>query len=145
MKKAINKGYTLTVVSWENDGDNYNTKSKTVQTKEEAKVWYDLMQLCKSKNNQPKNIITLGNTYGGFNEKEKEVAINFLKEHYKILLPNDDIEQNRDDDYEDQLIYWFTDLAGQLLGYGEDYACRVMESCTITYSPEDIYVEEIKF
>jgi hypothetical protein len=38
MKKIINKGYTLTVVSWENDADNYKTISKTVQTKEESKV-----------------------------------------------------------------------------------------------------------
>jgi hypothetical protein len=34
----INKGYTLTVTSWENDVDHYNTKSKTVATIEEAKL-----------------------------------------------------------------------------------------------------------
>ena len=42
----IKKGYTLTVTSWENDGDYYNTKSKTVETLEEAKVWWNMMQLC---------------------------------------------------------------------------------------------------
>jgi hypothetical protein len=35
----IKKGYTLTVTSWENDGDYYNTKSKTVETLEE---WREL-------------------------------------------------------------------------------------------------------
>jgi hypothetical protein len=138
--KQIQKGYTITVTSWENDGDNYNTKSKVVQTKEEAKVWYDMMQLCTSKNNQPKDVVKLGNSYGGFDKKQEEVAINFIKEHHKILLPNDNIEEHEED-----LKYWFCDLAGELLGHGEDYYCRVMAECVITYSPEDIYVEKINF
>ena len=140
MKKVISKGYTLTVVSWENDLDNYKTKSKTVQTKEEAKVWWDMMQLCKSKNNQPKGVIKLGNSYGGFNKEQEEVAKNFIKEHHKILIPGDNIEEN-----EENLSNWFCELAGELLGYEDEYSCRVMESCTVTYSPEDIYLEEISF
>ena len=36
MVKVVNKGYTLSVTSWENDGDNYKTESKTFDTKEEA-------------------------------------------------------------------------------------------------------------
>jgi len=134
----INKGYTLTVTSWENDADNYKTISKTVQTLEEAKVWFEMMQLCKSKNNQPKDVIMLGNTYGGFNTKQEEVAKDFIKEYHKILLPDDNIEDN-----EDNLADWFCDLAGELLGYGEDYACRVMESCVVTYSPIDVIPEII--
>lgn len=140
MKKVINKGYTLTVTSWENDADNYKTISKTVDTKEEAKVWYDMMQLCKSENNLPKNVIKLGNTYNGFNKEQEEVAKNFMKEYHKVLIPNDDIEEN-----EENLVDWFCGLAGDLLGYSENYACRVMESCIVTYSPEDIYLEEINF
>jgi hypothetical protein len=136
----INKGYTLTVKSWENDADNPQTKSKTVATIEEAKVWWDMMQLCKSKNNQPKGVVMLGNSYDGFTSKQKEVAIDFIKEHHKILLPDDDIESN-----EDNLADWFCDLAGELLGHGEDYACRVMESCVVTYSPVDVIPEIIKF
>jgi hypothetical protein len=134
----INKGYTLTVTSWENDADHYNTKSKTVATLEEAKVWYEMMQLCKSKNNQPAGVVKLGNTYGGFNNEQKEVVKDFMKRHHKILVPGDDIEAN-----EDNLTDWFCDLAGELLGYGEDYACRVMESCVVTYSPVDVIPEII--
>lgn len=44
---------------------------------------------------------------------------------------------------EDNLTDWFCDLAGELLGYGEDYACRVMESCVVTYSPVDVTPEII--
>ena len=137
---SIKKGYTLTVVSWENDADNYNTKSKTVATKEEAKVWYDMMQLCQSKDNKPKGVIKLGNSYEKFNTEQEEVAKEFLKTHHKILLPEDDIESN-----EDNLIDWFCDLAGELLGNSENYRCRVMESCTVTYSPVDVTPEIITF
>jgi len=139
MKKVINKGYTLTVNSWENDGDAPQTKSKTVDTLEEAKVWYEMMQLCESQHNQPNDVIKLGNTYGGFDAEQEEVAKNFLKENHKILLPKDNIEEN-----EDNLVDWFRDLAADLLGYGEDYDCRVMESCIVTYSNEDVFLEEIK-
>lgn len=140
MKKVINKGYTLTVVSWENDGDHYATNSKTVETLEEAKVWWDMMQLCDSKNNQPNGIVKLGNSYDGFTPQQEEVAVDFIMKHHKTLLPDDNIEED-----EDGLVYLFSDLAGELLGYSEYYACRVMESCSVTYSAEDIYLEEINF
>ena len=99
----INKGYTLTVTSYENDGDYPNTESKTLATLEEAKVWNEMMQLCKS------NI--LGNTYDDFNNKQKKIAKEFIKKHHKILLPDNDIESN-----EDNLVDWFCDLASELLG-----------------------------
>ena len=140
MKKIINKGYTLTVTSWENDGDNYNTKSITVATKEEAKVWWDMMQLCKDDSNEAKGVIKLGNSYDGFDEEQEEVAKNFLKEHHKILLPDNNIEEHEDD-----LVDWFCSLASELLGDSEYYSCRVMELCVITYSPKDVYLEEINF
>lgn len=135
--KVVNKGYTLTVVSWKNDGDDYNTQSKTVKTIKEAKVWWDMMLLCKDGCN---NKISLGNSYDGFSKKQEEIAKDFLKENYKILLPNDNIKENEDD-----LVDWFCDLASELLGSSENYMCRVMESCVITYSSEDIYLEKIEF
>jgi len=141
-RRMIKKGYTLTVRSWENDADNYNTISKTVDTIEEARVWWEMMQLCRSKNVRgiDKGKVYLGNSYNGFSSEQEEVAINFLKENHNILLPNDDIEDN-----EDNLVDWFKSLAGELLGYSEYYSCRVMESCLVTYSPIDIIPEVIKF
>mgnify|MGYP005614101981 CR=1 FL=1 len=139
MKKVVNKGYTLTVVAWENDADNYNTKSKTVATKEEAKVWFDMMQLCESENNQPKGVIKLGNS-SDLSPEQEEIAKNFIKQHHQILVPQDNIEEN-----EDNLVDWFCSLAGGLLGHSEWYTCRVMASVTITYSPEDVFVEEVNF
>lgn len=136
MIKVVNKGYTIKVVSWENDGDNYNTKTITVDTKEEAKAYYNLMKICRSKN-QHKNCV--GNTYDGFSEKDEKIIIRCLKEN-PLVLKGEDIEHV--EDY--QLIDWFSDVCYNLMG-GSEYSCRVMESCTVTYSPEDIYLEEIKF
>lgn len=140
-KLIVKKGYTLTVTSWENDGDASQTLSKTVETKEEAQVWYEMMQLCKSQNNQPKGVIKLGNSYDGLDYQQKEVAIEFLKKYHKILIPNENINDIDDED----LVDIFCDLAGELLGYGENYACRVMESCMVTYSPEDVFLDEVIF
>ncbi len=135
----INKGYTITVVSWENDGDNSNTKSITVDTREKAKAYYDMMQLCKSKNNPGKGKIGLGNS-SEFSVKQVEVIADFLKAN-PILLEGDDVT-NAD---ESQLVDWFCDLAYELLGGSEYYVCRVMESCDVSYSNKDIETEKVTF
>jgi hypothetical protein len=138
MKKIVNKGYTITVTSWEtNNYERFMTKSKTVETKEEAKIWFDMMQLCKSKSDQP-GFIRFGNSFG-FDDKQKRIAGDFIKKYHDILIPKD-IKN-----YEDNLVYWFCNLASRLLGNSDYYLCRAMETCVITYSPEDIYAEEIIF
>lgn len=133
----IEKGYTITVTSWENDGDNYNTKSITVDSIEKAKAYYDLMQLCKSKNNTKE--IRLGNT-SEFSTKEKKLIVSFLINN-PILLEGDDVENAN----ENQLISWFYDITYELLGSSEFYDCRVMESCVVTYSDVEVIPEIIKF
>lgn len=145
MIKVINKGYTLTVTSWENDGDNYNTLSKTVATKEEAKAWYEMMQLCKSENNQPNGVIKLGNT-DEISDKQSKVIIDFIEQNDLIFQREilDEIKEE-DNDVAEELEDWFFERAAELLGSSEYYMCRVMESCTVTYLPEDIYLEEIEF
>lgn len=138
-KIVVNKGYTITVISWENDGDNYNTKSITVDTIEKAKAYYDLMQLCKSKNNQKPGVIKLGNSTE-FSGKQEKVIVEFLKANL-VLLEGDDVNNATDD----QFISWFGDIISELLGSSEYYQCRVMEQCEIIYSPENVLIKEIKF
>jgi hypothetical protein len=41
---VIKKGYRITVVSWENDGDYYNTKSKEGLSKEWAHAICDILK-----------------------------------------------------------------------------------------------------
>ena len=135
----INKGYTLTVKSWENDGDYPQTKTKTVATLEEAKVWYDMMQLCQSESYTTKTNIYLGNSYDHFDLEQRDVIINFLKENINVLC--DEIIGND----EDSLIELFCELSSELLGSSEYYMCRAMESCVVTYSPVDVIPQIITF
>ncbi len=136
---VIKKGYTLTVVSWENDGDHYNTKTKTVETEEEAKSYYELAMLCTSKNRTKSG---LGNSHESFNMAQLQ-AIQDLFKRNPILLKYLDNKEDIED--EDVCQDYFLELAGELLDYSEFYLCRVMESCKVTYSPEDIYLDLIEF
>lgn len=134
-KLIVKKGYTLSVISWENDGDNYDTNKKTVESIEEAESLYKLMMLCKSKNNVDER--GLGNTTTSkFNEDQIDMIVDFFEKNTTLI--NGDINEHK-------CIALFYDLTDQLLGSSEYYLCRVMESCSVTYSPSDIYLEEINF
>lgn len=147
MKKVINKGYTLTVTSWENDGDNYKTISTTVDNKEKANALYELMKLCTSKNNPPKGTIRLGNTgEKGFNAQQIDLLYNFFKDNPILLKePLENKESMNEDEFMDYIQDLFYQAENGLLGSSEWYVCRVMESCIVRYSPENIYLEEIIF
>lgn len=133
MVKVINKGYTLTVTSWENDGDNYRTKHKTVDTIEEAKRLHTICTtLFKSRNNGEGGI---GNSMEG---EENDTILEYV-ENNKDLFP--EFEGEEDDFIIDHILY----LAYELMGSSEYYDCRVCESVVVTYSPTDFYLEEIKF
>jgi hypothetical protein len=133
MVKVIEKGYTLEVTSWENDGDNYNTESLTVDTIEEAKRLHTICTtLFKSCNNGEGGI---GNSMDG---EENDTILEYV-ENNKDLFPE---FEGEDDDF---IIDHILHLACKLMGGSEYYDCRVCESVLVTYSPEDIYVEEIKF
>lgn len=130
-KKVINKGYTLTVTSWENDGDNYRTKAITVETKEEANKIY---HICKDV------FVSCNNGKGGVGNSMEGEEYHVLKkyvENHKGFFPN--LEED------EEIIDYFADLAHSLMGGSEYYDFRICESCIITYSPEDIYLEEITF
>lgn len=122
--KVINKGYTITVVSWENDGDNYNTNSKTVDTKEEAeKINFICKKLFVSCNNGDGGI---GNAMDG---DADEIIEDFIANNTELNLTYD----------------YVINLSHKLMGGSEFYDHRVCESCEVTYSPEDIYLEKINF
>jgi len=132
-KKVINKGYTLEITSWENDGDYCRTKTKTVETFEEvAKLLQICTTLFKSCNNRDGGV---GNSMEG---ASNWVLLEYVEDHpdlFPELDPNNEYEIS---DY-------FVNLAYELMGASESYDFRVCESVVVTYSPEDIYSEEIKF
>ena len=64
MIKIVNKGYTISVTSWENDGDNYATKSLTVETIKEAQ---NIHKLCTELfQDGCNNEIGIGNSTGDY-------------------------------------------------------------------------------
>ena len=77
----IEAGYRLTVTSWENDGDNYNTKTVEGYTLEEVTFLVELCNLFRSRN-QVKGCI--GNMYEPsdkeLQESEKAV-LNVVSKH----------------------------------------------------------------
>jgi hypothetical protein len=137
---VIKKGYTLTVTSWENDGDNYRTKTYTVGTLEEAEKLFKICSvLFKSCNNGEGGI---GNSVDGEGE---QTIIDFIEDNSgffpDIVKPN---EPNSE--------YWLaratdeiSNIAYMLMGSSEDYDFRVCESVTCFYSPDEIHRDEIKF
>ena len=119
---VIEKGYTLTVTSWENDGDNYNTESMTVETLEEARRIYRVCnELFKSDDEGG-----VGNSMSGESE---EVIEEYIENNPELKLTEGEIR----------------DLSYDLMGSSEYYDYRVCESVSVTYSPEDIYLEKIEF
>ena len=118
---VIEKGYTLTVTSWENDGDNYRTESMTVETLEEARKIHKICtELFKSDEGG------VGNSMDG----ESEEAIEeYIENNPELNLTEGEIR----------------DLSYDLMGSSEYYDYRVCESVSVTYSPEDIYLEKIEF
>lgn len=140
MIKVINKGYTLKVTSWENDGDNYKTKFKTVDTIEEAKR---LKKICTelfcSCNNGKGGV---GNSMDG---EGKIVVVDYFEKNKDLFpeLDGKDFEEIMDG--EEEIMDYFTELAYSLMGGSDFYDFRVCESVSTTYSPEDIYLEEIEF
>lgn len=144
-KKVISKGYTLEITSWENDGDYSDTKTITVKTKEEAKMIHQICTtLFKSCNNG-------ANGVGNSTDRERDFAvIEYYEENKDTLTYEPFIELNAimevgDYESEDLIFDFFLDFAAVLMGSSDFYDFRVCESVTVTYSPEDVYLEEIKF
>lgn len=133
---VVEKGYTIKVVSWENDGDNYNTITKTVATIEEAKAHFNLLNVDSDLVHQTLKYrdIRIGNSRV-IKEKAKEKVFYLMVENGLASDDEDlDIVYNR-----------FSEVYNNYCGYSEDYIHRVVDAVSITYSPEDIYLENITF
>lgn len=137
-EKVINKGYTLKIVSWENDGDYYKTKFKTVETLDEAKRIYDMCTklFCSETNGKG----GVGNSMDG---ECQDVIIDYVKANIELF--DDEYAKALKEEDEDTIFDWIRDEAYNLMGASAFYDFRVCESCSCTYSPEDIEVEVIEF
>ena len=133
-EKIFNKGYTVEVVSWENDGDYYATNRKTYYTKEEAfavKHMAETLWVSNSKSEQG-----IGNlTYHESEKYYSRVYKYFTDNPTLLILEGGNVDECPDD------IHDRTSHFHELLGYSSDYHCRVCDSVKVYYSEEDIYVE----
>ena len=114
-KIVVNKGYTITVVSSENDGDFYNTESLTVETYKEAELYFELIQFYKENLNTERKL----------NKNQEALIEEFINEHEGINIDE------------------FDDTCDSLIETSEMGNGRVVESCVVTYSPEDVYASVI--
>lgn len=130
--KIAEAGYTVETESWENDLDNPATNRVVAKTLQEAHAYYFICTKLFCRNE-------VGNSMA--NEKYDKV-IEFYQTYKNMLdILFDDFQIETNDDIYDA----FMDLGSKLMGSSEFYDFRVCASCTVTYLPEDIYAEEVKF
>lgn len=143
MKKVISKGYTVSVTSWENDGDNYRTESMVFESEDEAKA---ITKMCKSVfkscNNGDGGI---GNMMDDEGEMATEVILEYLEENPEIkatiIACNPKVKLNDDEAIFNLIMEKYN---YGLMGGSECYYSRVCESVEVTYSDTDIFSKEVK-
>lgn len=137
-------GYAITVTSWENDGDSYNTKTLTVSSREEAQVLYNLAMLLRSRSH---NQNSFGNMYEP-NEYELQqfsdavAAIPYINNFLHSICPEleADIEDPENGaEYMDVVMDQLYELG---LTCGEFYT-RVAETIVVHYYAEPVYAEDV--
>jgi|SRR5579859_5972 len=126
---TIPKGYRLTVVSWENDGDNYNTKIKSGLTKEYALFFVDL---CKAVDHDSE----IANLYEPSDEEVGD-AHRVLRD---VMIKHRKADENEPlDEVGDSAMEYLYDLG---LCHGEFFT-RVCESFKVELVPEDVHFEDV--
>lgn len=127
--KIASKGYTLIVESYESDGDNFRTETYTFESKDLAIA---IAKMCTELFGRE----GIGN-WTGKEEDAETVIVNYMHNHPEVYPDRSNMNDN-------QMIDHCMNWNSLLLGYSEYYYSRFTESVTLYYSPQDIYVEEIK-
>jgi hypothetical protein len=132
----IPAGYRLTVVTWENDADNYKTVTLEGLSESRVKFLVDLAKLFKSRNRVAGCI---GNYYESSDANRSEVQSALAKvvakhpgEFTGELV--DDLDDLNDDMFE--LMY-------ELGLMGGDFYTRVMESFKVEHTPVEVVLSDV--
>lgn len=144
MSKLIaQKGYTITVKSWENDGDNDQTKKFVVETLDEVKRLHLVFKhLCPSRNNSESGY-AIGNTYDP-SRKTYDLIIKFCDDFCDFSELEKEYEGEDEEVLNGIKIEKLMGVVEKLLGNSsDDFYCRVGESFKVTYSPKDISYEDL--
>ena len=141
MKTLYTAGYLIRITSWENDGDNYNTKELQVDTEQEARTVSALCDLLRA---------DFGNMYEPCDEDRQEfeqavAAVPGIKDFVSSLFPDiEPVQENPECGfgYMDAIMDILYDLG---LAGSEHYFTRVCESVEVYRIPADVVVEPIMF
>jgi hypothetical protein len=141
----LNRGYHITVTSWENDADNYNTKTLVAQDREEVGILVALFELLGSRN---RNDDAFGNMYEPSEAERQNFAnavaaipgmIAYLEKNFawlKEAMEDPECGAGHMDAVMD--ILYDVGLSGS-----EYYYTRVCEKITVFYVEHDVYAERI--
>lgn len=122
MKDKLKKGYIVSITTWENDGDNYNTVIKHYNTKEEIDAIVKLAELFDRSSE-------ISNMYDPNEDEEQSYndAINlFVSEHPSIGTPDA-----------------VRDLMYDLGLCSNEFFTRVTEKIEVIHIKEDVIAEDI--
>lgn len=141
----IRKGYRITVVSWENDADNYRTEVKEGHTEAQARFVCEVLNHMGSQSNGGREQNQFGNMYEPDDDEMEEFAqymMRIVESHGDAavaMVGLDDEDRQLD---EDDLPYAFTEFLYDYMGGGEFFT-RVVESIKVEWIPEDILIEDV--
>lgn len=122
---TIKAGYRMTVVSWENDGDNYNTITKDGLTENEVQMYVDFLSLLKGNSEFSNMYEPDDEEIEGFNQ----AVLPLLKKHDVVYF----------DGYPCDMA---CEIVGELTGYTEFFT-RVVEEIKIEYIPVEVCFEDV--
>lgn len=118
----IKKGYRVTVVSWENDADNYNTKSCDGLSKKGAQFDVDMLALLQG-----------GRGFGNMYQPKDSELKKFKEAIAEVAQKHDEV--SFDIDAAMDLYY---DYCG-----GSEFYTRFVEKITVEFIPEEIHIQDV--
>jgi hypothetical protein len=142
MKTLYRAGYLIRVTSWENDGDNYNTKEIQVDTEQEAR---DVVAFCDMFGSNSPSEHDIGNLCDGEGNEARPAFRAFYFSHpgfVNLTLSDYEDEEEETDAICDAMMEVAYDLG---LSGGEYFYTRVSESVTVYRIPADVLVEQVQF
>jgi len=127
MKPTIPKGYRVTVVSWENDGDNYNTKVISGLNKADVSFYIDLCKL-------------LMGEYGNLYEPGASELSEFRSALHEIFVRHDKVDKG---DSVEESGDWGMDYLYELGLTAGEFFTRVCDSFKVELIPENITFQDV--
>jgi NADH:ubiquinone oxidoreductase subunit B-like Fe-S oxidoreductase len=141
---VIKKGYRVTVKTWENDADNYNSGAVEGLSRPEAAFLVEFVKLFSSKNDHRNRGI--GNMYEPRQSEivAAEARIKEVVEKHKATIEDSEMMKEyflAEDGSVDE--GGWHEYAYEMTLTGGEFYTRVMESFKVEFIPQDIVLEDV--